>query len=264
LGAPVFEFLKRVLGRALPARDENERTTRDLPTAELIRRLPFEAFPVAGARAVDAIQRLHQEQPQKTAFIIGHPEDFGLFCEFMERGHSPDASLRAGAALTFNAWVAAKEKEREELLAEFDDDAEDEFHGPWPDDMEPSSGFLAPIDHHGLVRPELIVGMSPAPLSRWWETFAHTRFGNWNLCPAPEVHVMLHHHWAKEHGAVLMAHGYDTIELSIARPIRRRDEALTMAHIHHKYCPDNIQGAGTFEQYAASLIGSTTWSFWWD
>jgi hypothetical protein len=37
-----------------------------------------------------------------------------------------------------------------------------------------------------------------------------------------------------------------------------------MAEIHHKYCPDNVEGAGTFEEYAASLIGSTTWSFWWD
>ena len=71
-------------------------------------------------------------------------------------------------------------------------------------------------------------------------------------------------HEAQAHGAVLMAHGYDTIELSIARPISRRDEAMQMAEIHHKYCPDNIQSAGTFEEYAASLIGSTTWSFWWD
>jgi hypothetical protein len=264
LGAPVFEFLKRVFGHALPARDRDERTTRHLPTAQLIRRLPFEAFPVAGAKAVEAVQKLHRDQAQKTAFIIGHSEDFGLFCEFMERGHSPDASLKAAAVLTYESWAATKEKERQELLAEFDDDAEDELHGPWPDDVEPSSGFLAPIDHHGLVRPELIVGMSPVPLSRWWDTFAHTRFGGWNLCPSPEVHIMLHRHWAQEHGAVLMAHGYDTIELSIAKPIRRRDEAMRMAEIHHKYCPDNIQGVGTFEEYAASLIGSSTWSFWWD
>jgi hypothetical protein len=264
LGAPVFEFLRRVFGNGLPASDGEERTRRDMPTSELIRRLPYEAFPVAGAKAIEAVLKLHRDQPQKTAFIIGHPEDFGLFCEFMGRGHLPDASLKAGAALTYEAWIAAREKEREALLAEFDDDAEDELHGPWPSDVEPSSGFLAPIDHHGLVRPELIVGLSPAPLARWWETFAHTRFGAWNLCPPPEVHIMLHHRWAQDHGAILMAHGYDTIELSVARPIRRRDEAMRMAEIHHKYCPDNVEGAGTFEEYAASLIGSTTWSFWWD
>jgi hypothetical protein len=182
----------------------------------------------------------------------------------MERGHSPEASLRAGAALTLEAWLAVKEKERQELLAEYDDDAEDELHGPWPDDVEPSSGFLAPIDHHGLVKPELIVGVSPAPVARWWETFAHSRFGAWNMCPPPEVHIMLHRQWAKDHGAVLVAHGYATVELSIARPIRKREEALRMAEIHHRYCSDNIHGAGTFEEYAASLIGSTAWSFWWD
>lgn len=260
----MFEFLKRVLGNARPDRDGEVRTTRDLPTAELIRRLPFEAFPVAGVKAVEAVQKLHREQPQKTAFIIGHPEDFGLFCEFMERGASPDASLKAGAALTFEAWAAAREKERQQLLAEFDEDEEDELHGPWPDDAEPSSGFLAPIDHHGLVVPELIIGVSPTPLSRWWETFAHTRFGNWNLCPPPAVHIMLNRRWAQEHGAVLVAHGYATVELSIAKPIRRRDEAMRMAQVHHRYCPDNIEGAGTFEEYAASLVGATTWSFWWD
>jgi hypothetical protein len=111
LGAPVFEFLKRVFGNGLPARDGEERTTRDLPIADLIRRLPFEAFPVAGAKAVEAVQKLHRDQPQATAFIIGHPEDFGLFCEFMERGHSPESSLKAGAALTYESWVAARERE---------------------------------------------------------------------------------------------------------------------------------------------------------
>ena len=75
---------------------------------------------------------------------------------------------------------------------------------------------------------------------------------------------MLHKLWAHERGAVLMAHGYDTVELSISKPIRRRDEAMRMAEIHHRYCPDNIHGTGTFEEYAAGLIGSTTWSFWWD
>jgi hypothetical protein len=229
-----------------------------------MRRLPFEAFPVAGAKAVEAVKKLHREQPQKTAFVIGHPEDFGLFCEFMERRQSPEASLRAGAALTFEAWFAAMEKQREQLLAEFDDDAEDDLHGPWPDSAEPWSGFLAPIDHHGLVKPELIVGLSPAPVARWWETFAHTRFGGWNECPGPEVHIMLGRRWAEQHGAMLVAHGYATVELSIARPVARREEAIRMAEVHHRYCPDNITGAGTFEEYAASLIGSTTWSFWWD
>ncbi len=261
----MFEFLKRVLGNALPpGRSGEQRTTRDLPTAELIRRLPFDAFPVAGAKAVDAVQKLHREQPQKTAFIIGQPDDFGLFCEFMERGGAPDTSLKAGAALTFDGWIAAKEKERQQLLAEFDEDEEDELHGPWPHDVEPSSGFLAPIDHHGLVVPELMIGISPAPLARWWETFAWTRFGNWNSCPPPAVHIMLNRLWAKEHAAVLVAHGYATVELSIAKPIQRRDEAMRMAQVHHRYCPDNIEGAGTFEEYAASLIGATTWSFWWD
>jgi hypothetical protein len=261
---PVFEFLKRMLRRATPSRGGDVRSTRDLPIADLMRRLPFEAFPVAGAKAVEAVKKLHRDQPQKTAFVIGHPEDFGLFCEFMERRQSAETSLKAGAALSFDSWFAAMEKQREQLLAEFDDDAEDELHGPWPDNAEPWSGFLAPIDHHGLVKPELIIGLSPSPVARWWETFAHTRFGGWNECPAPEVHIMLGRHWAQQHGAILVAHSYATVELSIARPVSRRDEAIRMAEVHHRYCPDNITGAGTFEEYAASLIGSTTWSFWWD
>jgi hypothetical protein len=136
-----------------------------------------------------------------------------------------------------------------------------------PTTADPQRGFMGVRDI--LTGQHLAAGWSWRSALRrsrsWWETAAHLRFGGWNDCPDPAVHVLLHRIWAEKYGARLVTMAFDVIELQITRPIRTREEALEVAALQYAYCSDIVdQGEGTLENLAASLIDATSWYFWWD
>jgi hypothetical protein len=255
------DFFKNLFGKG-PAKPPQG--IRGLPVADLLARLPFEAQVVPRKGAGEAVLKAHRERPETHAFLITEPKDLGLFVEFLENAEqSPEQILSTATSLTFDAWVSAWQAEQRKLEETYGKEPEDDRHGEWPEDAEPFGGGEPQIPGSLFQGRDVVIGYSPAPVARWWETFAHTRFGNWNDCPAPEVHVMLGKRWAEHHGAILTVHGYDFVEFSIEKPVASRKEAMAMAELHQMYCSDTLNDS-TYEEYAAGLIGARTWGFWWD
>lgn len=94
---------------------------------------------------------------------------------------------------------------------------------------------------------------------------AYLRWGNWNACPPPEVHVAVHRKWREEYGAQIVGISGDTINMRVSRRPATREEALALAREQFLYCSDLVlQGTETLEVLAASLMASDWWYFWWD
>lgn len=256
------DFLKRLF----PPKSTGPRSSRDhiygLSTEELLERLPFEAFLVQGEISVDTVLALHRERPQTHAFIIGPPNDLGPFCAYIEEMQPPAKSFKLAEKLSYETWVANGLAMLEDEAA--DGDPDHPVHGEWPEVGYSGNGPTPPMGAYGMVPPEVVVALGPSPSDRWWETFAHVRFGGWNSCPQPEVHMMLHRRWAEKYGATLITLGPDVVQVAIAEPIATRDEAMEMAKIHQAYCSEFLQGAGTYEEIAAGILGAKSWYFWWD
>ncbi|WP_430780252.1 DUF4253 domain-containing protein [Actinoplanes sp. G11-F43] len=71
--------------------------------------------------------------------------------------------------------------------------------------------------------------------------------------------------WEERFGARVVGVGFDTLHLSVAAPPTGFDHAREVAAEHLAFCPDNVwQGCGSLDDYAESLVGTPTWSFWWD
>ncbi|MFI7547975.1 DUF4253 domain-containing protein [Actinoplanes sp. NPDC049599] len=71
--------------------------------------------------------------------------------------------------------------------------------------------------------------------------------------------------WEDRFGARLIALGFDTMILSVAAPPMDLAHARLIAAEHLAFCPDNItQGTESLEDYAAELVDTAQWEFWWD
>lgn len=73
--------------------------------------------------------------------------------------------------------------------------------------------------------------------------------------------------WEDRFGIRVVALGFDTLTVSVARPPTTEAEALALAAEHFAFCPDNIQQStlNTLEAYAEkALLNQEAWTFWWD
>jgi hypothetical protein len=74
--------------------------------------------------------------------------------------------------------------------------------------------------------------------------------------------------WERRFGTRVLEISGDTLILSVACVPLDREQALKVAVEHFSLCPDAVwQGKAavdTLEDYADSLVGEETWSFWWD
>ncbi|MBK8198353.1 MAG: DUF4253 domain-containing protein [Acidobacteria bacterium] len=229
--------------------------------------VPFAMVP--GSAALDFVFRMHRTHPDAHAVILAAPDNLVTQFEVFADMPPADLSLARAAGLTVESWLAEKaamQARFEQAHPDLAGDVPGPERGPWPDAADPQRGFMGVRDIlTGQHLPEVVVALSPAPVAQWWETSAHLRFGGWNDCPDPAVHVLLHRIWAEKYGARLVTMAFDVIELQITRPIRTREEALEVAALQYAYCSDIVdQGEGTLENLAASLIDATSWYFWWD
>ena len=70
--------------------------------------------------------------------------------------------------------------------------------------------------------------------------------------------------WEERFGAVVVGIGFDTLTLAVQRPVRE-SSAEAVAAEHLAMCPDNVfQGVGGIREYAQTLVGASSWEFWWD
>lgn len=232
--------------------------------------IPISFAIVPGDQAIELLHGLHKERQNQHAFILGNAEQFEQSFVSFDDMPSADEMLTSSQVLTIESWQAREAEYFKKLIADHPEWGDLENTGPergeWPDGYGPQTGFTGHIDIlSGDYKEQVFIGLSPAPVTNWWETAAHMKFGGWNDCPPADVHVMLHKTWAEKYGARLMTMSFDTIELAIEKPIVNKEEALEVAGLQYKYCNDGIdQGAGTLENLAASLVGATSWFFWWD
>jgi len=115
----------------------------------------------------------------------------------------------------------------------------------------------------GEPKPWVSLLLLPTPIS--WLAPAYLRFGDWNECPSPEIHLGLMRAWERQYGAEVVGISGDVVEMTVARPPATRAEAARLAVVQFAYCRDIVdQGVGTVEDLAAALLDAPIWFFWWD
>lgn len=103
------------------------------------------------------------------------------------------------------------------------------------------------------------------PASHGWEVPAMLRFGGWNACPTPQVHVAMIRRWHEKYGAQLIGLTHDIMTFHVARPPQSREEAVPLAREHLYYDGEyDTQQWLTLGENVDGLIGCSRWGFWWD
>lgn len=250
--------------------------------AAALKALPYERIELG---SWDEFQRL-RSSGRGWPIVVGNDEDLGRVAEGYV-GHderSPTEILHAAGELKHpRDLLALRVSERGEA-AEGEDvaerlrrsgihldlppgmrlelDAEPDV-GEWPTEPPWSPGLQVAFDRTGELHPRLQVLLIPTDEGA--SVPAYLRWGGWNSCPPPEHHVAALRSWRERYGAELIGLSADVMNLRVTRRPASRGEALGLAREHHDYCPDNIREApGSLAAYAAQLMASDWWYFWWD
>ncbi|MEM1450375.1 MAG: DUF4253 domain-containing protein [Planctomycetota bacterium] len=128
-----------------------------------------------------------------------------------------------------------------------------------------SDGWTVPYDIL-TGEPAEDVWIALVPTTKPWEALAYLRYGNWNECPAAEVHVAVHRAWHEAYGAEVVCATGDTVEMRVARPPSDREAAAKLARDQFVYSGGDLvfQGYETLNDLTSALIDAPVWFFWWD
>ena len=221
---------------------------------------PFDFVVVPGVEAEQARDILREARPADTPILFGSPHEAGLLLERMSIWPETTRDwLQKAENFDIDAWLA----ERADQVNEWEKKYSEVIprRGPWPMKDMAWTNIRVPKDIlTDEFHPTVVIGLLPTDDPT--EVAAHLRFGGWNDCPLPPVHIALAKRWREKYGAVLVSHTYETLEFRVARPLQDREEAFRVAlelfHYNREGVPDTIDSA------ACELIGSSVWSFWWD
>lgn len=216
---------------------------------------PFDFTVVPGTEAEIALGALRESLPDMTPLVFGDIKRATSLIRTIRTTIEPNDILSQADGLDLDGWFAKRLnylRQRERLPR----------HGGWPDTAIATADFCAIRQIDGTLPTHVVIGLLPC--AEHSAATAYLRFGGWDDCPHPYVHVALARRWASSHGAVLVAGMSNTLEFHIARPIATREEAMDMAFIHCLYNFDIMDQLGTIELAAASLVSSRVWHFWWD
>lgn len=218
-----------------------------------------------GASAVDLWRRLRSAAGEIGYWpvILGRDEDIeqhrescNVMSEAAGRGSVMDI-VAAGAKVDIVEWLTER--------AALDPQGPPPLSGQWPSEEEPPSHqFTLPMNpDDDTPLPRVHIGLIPTVIG--WQVPAFLRFGGWNHCPSPEHHVAMLRYWRGLYGAEIVGLGGDVLEVAISRPPTDRTAALRLAREQYVYCSDIVRlSSHTLEGRAASLLGTTVWSFWWE
>ncbi|WP_300526938.1 DUF4253 domain-containing protein [Maricaulis sp.] len=260
----VVDFFRRLLGQAP---DHDTGSGRAALNAQLNDTFPYEVVAVPAHRAVKAQAKLNA-QPGQSAVIAGDAEQFyrliEVFGEGFEdmRAQEPAALIAAADGINPAKDVFARASGYEEgdysaLLEELRDD--------WPEgDIGNRVGPLIlynPSNNRLLEQVYIVI----IPVDDVIDVPAHLFWGGWNDNHESPAHIAVLRDWRERYGAELVVMGPDIIELKVARRPQTQDEALALARAQLAYCPDIVlQGVGSIDALAATLMQSDWWYFWWD
>jgi hypothetical protein len=253
--------------------------------AELQRHIPISFENVPGEQAVDIAAAKRQDG--RVHLILGDNEEvFRLFEISAFNTASPREILSAAAQIDGQIWLENEFRTavayRMEVtgpgdtsiagieLHEFDPSKLHEVPisdveiGEWPQAVDANDQILAVRDYGtGGFKPEVVIATLNE--SDWTKAAALLRYGNWNACPPPQVHVAVHRYWRERYGIELVSSQIDTLEFRVTNQPTDQETALALAREQYAYCNDIVdQGVGTLANLAATLMVSDYWYFWWD
>lgn len=224
----------------------------------LVDSLPFERIDVPGHMALAEWRRLRREQADYPV-IVGTDENLIRVAEqWVREGPTVAEILAAADGLDYPDCLAEwtlpwAEEKWEPPLGEWPEEPEVARDGP--------SILVDPLTGTTIETAYILL----IPARSGFEVPAHFRFGAWNNCPPPELHVAALRGWHDRYGAELVAIGGDVVDLwTRTRPLLSPD-CITLAREHFQYCSDVLDlGHGDLAGLAAELKHSSWWSFWWD
>jgi hypothetical protein len=218
--------------------------------------LPFECVVVRGRDAMQTLESL-RSRPERPV-LLGAPADAERFNELLAESSESVEDIVAKALLTdVEEWMGIRAAEEAEF---FNVPA-----GSWPFDAQVNPTEIAA--HRDVLSGKSLdaVAIGLVPAAENWHIPAHVRYGGWNECPPPEIHLAMHRQWSSRWGSGIVCMTQDVIECTVERPPATREEAMALAREQFIYCPDIVhQGVETVEALAATLMKSRAWYFWWD
>lgn len=234
--------------------------------ARLRAAFPYPVTTVPGTQALAAWERIRAEG-RGWPVIVGDDEGLNAICDQFSIDTpsvlSPGATDRPVPGVEQTIALSRTIGIPEALFQlAADEDHVEPPGGSWPTDVG-QVGLTVGTDLRGKPADRVHIVTLPTRVS--WEVPAYLRWGNWNACPAPEVHCAALRSWQERQGAELVGIDRDTINLRVGRRPKDRAEALALAREYYAYCPDSVdQGVGTIEALAATLLANDWWFFWWD
>ncbi len=221
---------------------------------------PFDFVEVKGEDAAAAITQLRLKHPDQTPLMFGSPHEAALLFERMELfDETPEDWLAGTPSFDLDTWFEERVSEVKGWQAQSGKVIPE--RGPWPKHDTRWMNLTVPKDAiSDTFHPIIVVGLIPTSESP--DVAAHLKFGGWNDCPKPPVHVALAREWRDRYGAVLVSQTYETLEFVVARPVASRDDAERLALEHFHYCRESVPD--TLQAAAAELLGAPVWHFWWD
>lgn len=207
---------------------------------------PFEFVP--GEQALERVLAL-RAAGDGVPVILGGRDDLERFAQQLaDKPADPERALAIAATIDPVEWLAER---AEDEPGQFAIDA-----APWPEDA-------AVHDTLTVAGPELCIAILPAQEA--WQAACFLDIGGWNAMPGDCEHAALWRLWEARYGARVAHIGHDTIEFTVDRPPRTREDALALARQQFVYCDDIVhQGIGSVEALAATILDGHAWFFWWD
>lgn len=101
------------------------------------------------------------------------------------------------------------------------------------------------------------------PAEQPYEVFAWLPFCGWNSCPKVDDMIAICRYWYEQYGAIPAMITYDTLAFYLETPVTNRQTAKALAREQVAFC-DGVFEMGGPVLYAASVLNSNFWSFWWD
>jgi hypothetical protein len=205
---------------------------------------PFEFCEVAGESAMAAFEAAKIEGKGIPVIIGGGEGERMSLADMMQYRNLTEYYLREADAKPDPYASKAKPRMPKDWVKA----------GPFPRDDHP---FLVKNFNEGF-KPVVTLAYIPAASSA--EIPAHLKLGSWNAVPDANVFVALLRKWQRDYGAELVALRVDCMDIRVTRKPATREEALSLAREHLKFC---ATGA-TIAEAAAELMETKWWHFYWD
>lgn len=231
--------------------------------SELSTRYPFPLVSKHGCEVETLIlshrRSRNRKELKELQVIVGAFDDALRLTDAWDDPFDAAAELQRAESLDLDEWFASRKSDYEER---FDAPEQMDIH---PEGASPMTLLTVGYDHSGKSHEEVFIATVPTSDSTLIPLFL--RYGNWNDCPPPHVHVAIARHWKESFGAEIVTLTADVIEFILPGARAPSDEAAAMklATEQYLYCSDIVeQGVGSIATLAAALRKSTRWYFWWD